>query len=60
MTLTFNNEPTNPSKKVCDVLRGLFEKNYIMISDWTLADIDGLDNIVEFIEGKKDEKVSKR
>ena len=31
-----------------------------MISDLTLADIDGLDNILEFIEVKKDEKVSKR
>ena len=60
MIISFNNKPANPIDLVYMELGLFFEDHYIMISDLTHTDKKGLDDILEFIEGKKDDKTSQR
>eukprot|EP00092_Neocalanus_flemingeri_P000737 GFUD01000781.1.p1 GENE.GFUD01000781.1~~GFUD01000781.1.p1 ORF type:complete len:937 (+),score=231.94 GFUD01000781.1:203-3013(+) len=59
--LSFNNRLASPTELVSQVLGGLFEKNYLMFSDVIEAsNLGELDNLVEFIEGKKEEKIQRK
>jgi len=52
--LTFNNKVAEPTELVTQVLGGMFEKNYLGFS---VLVPERLDSLVEFIEGRKEEKV---
>jgi len=59
-SISFNNQSASPKDLVRDVLRGLFHRNYMMFEDNNLKDLRDLDNVLDFIEGKKDVIVQKK